>query len=115
LARSKLAEGSVIGVGHRVVHGGLKYASPVRITETVLGDLTELIPLAPLHEPHAIAPMRAIMKADPQLPQVACSTPPSTAASRLSRRRSPCRAGSMPKAFAAMGSMASLTSTSCRA
>jgi acetate kinase len=72
LARGKLAEGSVIGVGHRVVHGGLKYASPVRVTEIVLGDLTELIPLAPLHEPHAIAPMRAIMKADPQLPQVAC-------------------------------------------
>ena len=72
LARRLLVEGSVVGVGHRVVHGGLKYASPVRVTEAVLDDLAELTPLAPLHEPHNVAPMRAIMKAAPQLPQIAC-------------------------------------------
>ncbi len=55
-----------------MVHGGLKYASPVRVTEAVLDDLAELTPLAPLHEPHNVAPMRAIMKAAPQLPQIAC-------------------------------------------
>ena len=38
----------------------------------MLDDLTELTPLAPLHEPHNVAPMRAIMKAAPQLPQIAC-------------------------------------------
>jgi len=72
LAHRLLVEGSVVGVGHRVVHGGLKYASPVRVTEAVLDDLAELTPLAPLHEPHNIAPMRAILKAAPQLPQIAC-------------------------------------------
>jgi acetate kinase len=72
LARSLPVEGSVVGVGHRVVHGGVKYASPVLVTEAVLDDLAELTPLAPLHEPHNIAPMRAIMKAAPQLPQIAC-------------------------------------------
>ena len=45
LARRLLVEGSVAGVGHRVVHGGLKYASPVRVTEAVLDDLAELTPL----------------------------------------------------------------------
>ena len=55
-----------------MVHGGLKYASPVRVTEAVLDDLVELTPLAPLHEPHNVAPMRAIMDAAPQLSQIAC-------------------------------------------
>ncbi len=72
LARSLLVEGSVVGVGHRVVHGGLKYASPVHVTEAVLDDLAELTPLAPLHEPHNVAPMRAIIEAAPQLAQIAC-------------------------------------------
>ncbi len=72
LARRLLVEGSVVGVGHRVVHGGVKYASPVRVNETVLKDLAELTPLAPLHAPHNIAPIRAIMEAAPQLPQIAC-------------------------------------------
>ncbi len=72
LARRLLVEGSVVGVGHRVVHGGVKYASPVRVSETVLKDLAELTPLAPLHAPHNIAPIRAIMEAAPQLPQIAC-------------------------------------------
>jgi acetate kinase len=72
LARRLVVEGSVVGVGHRVVHGGLKYASPVRVTEAVLDDLAELTPLAPLHEPHNVAPMRAIMDAAPQLSQIAC-------------------------------------------
>ncbi len=72
LARRLLVEGSVVGVGHRVVHGGVKYASPVRVSETVLKDLADLTPLAPLHAPHNIAPIRAIMEAAPQLPQIAC-------------------------------------------
>jgi acetate kinase len=44
----------------------------VRVTEAVLDDLAELTPLAPLHEPHNVAPMRAIMTAAPLLPQIAC-------------------------------------------
>ncbi len=60
------------GVGHRVVHGGVKYGRPVRITEQILGDLHELIPLAPLHQPHNLQPIRAIAERMPGVPQVAC-------------------------------------------
>jgi acetate kinase len=70
--RALLKEESVIAFGHRVVHGGLDYAAPVRVTETVLDDLAKLAPLAPLHQPHNLAPIRAIMKAAPQIPQIAC-------------------------------------------
>jgi acetate kinase len=70
--RALLKEGSVIAFGHRVVHGGLHYARPVRVTEAVLNDLTELEPLAPLHQPHNLAAIRAITNSAPQIPQVAC-------------------------------------------
>jgi acetate kinase len=70
--RELLREGSVTAFGHRVVHGGLNYAAPVRVTEGVLDDLAKLEPLAPLHQPHNIAPIRTIMRAAPQIPQVAC-------------------------------------------
>jgi acetate kinase len=62
----------VIVFGHRVVHGGVDYAAPVRVTETVLDDLAKHEPLAPLHQPHNLAPIRTIMKAAPQIPQIAC-------------------------------------------
>jgi acetate kinase len=70
--RALLKGGSVIAFGHRVVHGGLDYAAPVRVTETVLDDLAKLEPLAPLHQPHNLAPIHAIMMAAPQIPQIAC-------------------------------------------
>ena len=70
--RELLDGGSVIGFGHRVVHGGLGYASPVRVTEIVLDDLAKLEPLAPLHQPHNLAPIRAIMQLAPRIPQVVC-------------------------------------------
>ncbi|MBV9287164.1 MAG: acetate/propionate family kinase [Hyphomicrobiales bacterium] len=70
--RVLLKGGSVIAFGHRVVHGGVKYDAPARVTEVVLNDLAELEPLAPLHQPHNLAPIRAIMKAAPQIPQIAC-------------------------------------------
>ena len=70
--RALLKGGSVIAFGHRVVHGGLDYAAPVRVTETVLDNLAKLEPLAPLHQPHNLAPIRAIMMAAPQIPQIAC-------------------------------------------
>ena len=62
----------LIGVGHRVVHGGNDYARPVKIDDTVLDRLQALIPLAPLHQPHNIGPIRTIAKLHPTLPQVAC-------------------------------------------
>ncbi len=69
----RLAAGTpVLGVGHRVVHGGLQYDAPTRLNEAVLAALGELIPLAPLHQPHNLAPIRAILQAAPHLPQVVC-------------------------------------------
>src|SRR5271166_4371934 len=62
----------VVGFGHRVVHGGLHYDRPARITPDVLDELTKLVPLAPLHQPHNLAPIRTIMKVAPEIPQVAC-------------------------------------------
>lgn len=64
--------GSVVTFGHRVVHGGVRYDRPVRVTEAVLDDLSKLIPLAPLHQPHNLDPIRTILKVAPQIPQVAC-------------------------------------------
>ncbi len=62
----------ITAVGHRVVHGGLRYEGPVRIDDAVLAELERLVPLAPLHQPHAIAGIRAILASAPELPQVAC-------------------------------------------
>lgn len=62
----------VVGIGHRVVHGGVHYAAPVRLDHTVLAQLSELIPLAPLHQPHNLTPIRTLMDAAPDIPQVAC-------------------------------------------
>jgi acetate kinase len=59
-------------VGHRVVHGGVDYAAPVRIDRDVVAQLEKLTPLAPLHQPHNLAPIRILMERTPQLPQVAC-------------------------------------------
>ncbi len=68
----RLAEHRLVGVGHRVVHGGLEYAAPVRVDASVLSALEKYIPLAPLHQPHNLAPIRALLGRVPELPQVAC-------------------------------------------
>ena len=70
--RALLREEPVAAFGHRVVHGGVKYDAPVRVNEAVLNDLAALEPLAPLHQPHNLAPIRAILQAAPQIPQIAC-------------------------------------------
>jgi acetate kinase len=62
----------VLGVGHRVVHGGAKYALPVVVTPDVIADLTTLVPLAPLHQPYNLAAIEAIAERLPGVPQVAC-------------------------------------------
>ena len=58
--------------GHRVVHGGQTFQGAVRVTEEVLDRLEALVPLAPLHQPHNIAPIRSLAKSRPDLFQVAC-------------------------------------------
>jgi acetate kinase len=62
----------VLGVGHRVVHGGAKYTGPSIVTSRVLADLRELVPLAPLHQPYNIAAIEAVSEKLPAVPQVAC-------------------------------------------
>jgi acetate kinase len=63
---------TLAAVGHRVVHGGERYVAPVRLTPAIVDDLTRLSPLAPLHQPHNLAPIRIFAKRAPALPQVAC-------------------------------------------
>ncbi|GAA0301346.1 acetate/propionate family kinase [Rhodovulum strictum] len=62
----------IAAVGHRVVHGGPDHAAPVRLTPEVLAALARLEPLAPLHQPHNLAGVRAALAAFPQAVQVAC-------------------------------------------
>ncbi|MFM2056135.1 MAG: hypothetical protein RLY71_520 [Pseudomonadota bacterium] len=62
----------LIAVAHRVVHGGSHYAASVLIDDAVLATLDSLSPLAPLHQPHNLAGVRAFRRACPGLPQVAC-------------------------------------------
>ncbi len=59
-------------VGHRVVHGGMEYAEPVRLDPDILAVLEQFIPLAPLHQPHNLSPIRLLMERRPGLAQVAC-------------------------------------------
>jgi len=61
-----------IAVGHRVVHGGPEYDRPVLIDYGVVARLERFVTLAPLHQPHNLAPIRSILAAFPSLPQVAC-------------------------------------------
>jgi acetate kinase len=70
--RAELADDRLIGIGHRVVHGGLDYTRPVRVDAGVLKVLETFIPLAPLHQPHNLAPIRRALERAPELPQVAC-------------------------------------------
>jgi acetate kinase len=61
-----------MAVGHRVVHGGPDYAQPVLIDPTVVSRLERYISLAPLHQPHNLAPIKTLANNFPALPQVAC-------------------------------------------
>lgn len=62
----------VIGIGHRVVHGGTDFAAPEQVDSALLDALEALSPLAPLHQPHNLSAIRSIVRFCPDLPQVAC-------------------------------------------
>ena len=64
--------GNPIAVGHRVVHGGPEHHEPVLVDAEVLVRLERYIPLAPLHQPNNLAPIRVLLERQPDLPQVAC-------------------------------------------
>jgi acetate kinase len=70
--RSKYQGGRIVGVGHRVVHGGPRFSGPTVVTREILAELKDLTPLAPLHQPHNLAPIEAIFERMPDVPQVAC-------------------------------------------
>jgi acetate kinase len=59
-------------VGHRVVHGGVRFSAPARVDAAVIGAIRALSPLAPLHNPAAAAGIEAVRSALPDVPQVAC-------------------------------------------
>ena len=59
-------------IGHRVVHGGPDFAAPILVDDAVLDRLEQLVPLAPLHQPNNLTPIRQIRARHPEIPQVAC-------------------------------------------
>ena len=62
----------LIGVGHRVVHGGSRFVVPIRVTDAVLDGLDALCALAPLHQSHSLGAVRAAQRAWPDVPHIAC-------------------------------------------
>lgn len=70
--RGKYGQAHLLGVGHRVVHGGAQFSKPIIVNKQVLADLTKLIPLAPLHQPCNLAAIEAVFEHMPEVPQVAC-------------------------------------------
>ena len=70
--RSRYSGAQVVGVGHRVVHGGRHFTGPVVVTPEILAELRKLIPLAPLHQPYNLAAIEAVYERLPGVPQVAC-------------------------------------------
>jgi acetate kinase len=70
--RAYLKGGAPAAVGHRVVHGGPVFSAPRLVDDRALAMLEALVPLAPLHQPAALEPIRAIRLRFPDTPQVAC-------------------------------------------
>ena len=64
--------GKIAAAGHRVVHGGRQFDGPVLIDAQFMTSLEQLVPLAPLHQPHSLAAVRAVAGRLPELPQIAC-------------------------------------------
>jgi len=69
---SEIGGHRLIAAGHRVVHGGSIFTAPIRVDPAVMRALEELVPLAPLHQPHNLAAIHRLGRAHPELPQVAC-------------------------------------------
>ena len=70
--KPRLKHLEVSGVGHRIVHGGLQFNAPVELTADTINELKDLIPLAPLHQPHNIAAVEAACVAFPNAVQIGC-------------------------------------------
>jgi acetate kinase len=70
--KANLRPAKVLGVGHRVVHGGPRFAGPTLLSQSTLDELRELVPLAPLHQPYNLSAIEAVFERLPGVPQVAC-------------------------------------------
>jgi acetate kinase len=70
--RGRYADADLVAVGHRVAHGGAVFAAPVAVDGSVLTVLERFVPLAPLHQPHHLRPIRMLAQRFPGLLQVAC-------------------------------------------
>ncbi len=70
--QTTLVDDEIVAVGHRVVHGGRALGKPMRVSAPLLDELDRLVPLAPLHQPHNLAPIRCLAERFPDLEQVAC-------------------------------------------
>lgn len=65
-------QNTIKAIGHRIVHGGIRFIAPVRIDDQIMAELRNLEPLAPLHQPHNLAAIRACARLAPDAPRVAC-------------------------------------------
>jgi acetate kinase len=109
-----IARLDVGAVGHRVVHGGTRFTAPVRIDAATTQALRDLIPLAPLHQPHNVAAIEAVASARPDVPQVACfDTGFPRRPCPKPRRASRCRSHTGRKESGVMDSMGSPMKPSC--
>jgi acetate kinase len=70
--RAEMHGETIVGVGHRVVHGGLEFMAPTRVDAGILERLDRYVPLAPLHQPHNLAAIRLMLERLPGVPEVAC-------------------------------------------
>ena len=70
--RTNYGGSRVLGVGHRVVHGGSRFKAPTILNAGVMQELYKLVPLAPLHQPYNLAAIEAVFERLPGIPQVAC-------------------------------------------
>jgi acetate kinase len=69
---AQLGDAELKAAGHRVVHGGSQYSQPLLIDDDLINELEQLVPLAPLHQPHNLSPIKALREVHPGLTQVAC-------------------------------------------
>jgi len=70
--REELHGETIVGVGHRVVHGGLEFMAPTRVDAGILQRLRRYVPLAPLHQPHNLAAIELMLERLPGVPEIAC-------------------------------------------
>ena len=111
LLRAELHGETIVGVGHRVVHGGLEFMAPTRVDAGILGRLERYNPLAPLHQPHNLAAIRRCWSACRACRRWPASTRRSIAQCPKWPSSSRCRHGSPRRGCAATASTACRTST----